>query len=867
MGLNFQEMLDMGTDVESWWIYEAMIPNMTPPVKLSYTFQQLTDAHLERVIHETFQKNDRTELDLTANRITDVGAAFLAQALQQNQTVIKLGLAWNKIGDTGAKYLAEALRNNTTLNKLDLWGNEITENGVHYLFEALQYNRVLLELEVGAVLVKRAMSIQCDANLNAQMKLLNDKKQFRKALELFDEYKDKNIGTLSRFTILQALKSCAQIRDLQRGSTIHRFMSSDMKKNSYILTSLIHLYMQCGDVVRAQSIFEMSEKKTLSMYGAMMKGYVQNKMGKTAIDLFNEIEVPDEFTTTFLFNACAQLENNEALNVTKKIAKEMPKAFQLDHILLTSLLDALIKCGDVISAEALFYNAKKKTLAMYGAMMKGYIKNNMAKKAIDLFNEIRIPDEITTTLLFHACAQLETNEALNRAKKIAKEMPKSFQSDQILLTSLLDVLIKCGDCASAEIVFSKMKKNVIVYGHLMNGFLKENNPEKTLDLFNQMIIDGIEPNHILYLSVIKALSQVADYSLSQSIVERIPKSIFADRQIQNSLIHMWGKLGFVHKAKEIFENMIEPDQIGYGAMINTYGLNGMGTQAVELYSQMPTEFIHDAIHVSLLNACSHSGLIDQAHAIFKSVQLKTDKIYTSMIDCLSRGSFLDEAQKLIDEFECHNAPSWPMYMALLAGARNAKNNQISQKVFNRMKKLFPDLTDPITAATILLANSYASSGEIDMASKLRQELVKSRRKKQVGLSWTLINGRVIRLRAHDQSHDLSVQIRAEVEKISNELIAHDHKFDSSWITRPLNQDETVESVLCGHSERLAIALNFVANPNVSLIEIKKNLRICGDCHEATKSIAAIRQCEIIIRDANRVHHFHKNGQCSCNDYF
>ncbi|CAF5069161.1 unnamed protein product, partial [Rotaria magnacalcarata] len=81
--------------------------------------------------------------------------------------------------------------------------------------------------------------------------------------------------------------------------------------------------------------------------------------------------------------------------------------------------------------------------------------------------------------------------------------------------------------------------------------------------------------------------------------------------------------------------------------------------------------------------------------------------------------------------------------ALLAGARNAKNNQISQKVFNRMKKLFPDLTDPITAATILLANSYASSGEIDMASKLRQELVKSRRKKQVGLSWTLINGRVI----------------------------------------------------------------------------------------------------------------------------
>ncbi|CAF4978237.1 unnamed protein product [Rotaria socialis] len=85
MDLHFQELLDMDTDAESWWTYGAMIANMTLPVKLSYTFQQLTDAHMERVIRETFQKNARIELDLTGNRITDVGAAFLAQALQQNQ--------------------------------------------------------------------------------------------------------------------------------------------------------------------------------------------------------------------------------------------------------------------------------------------------------------------------------------------------------------------------------------------------------------------------------------------------------------------------------------------------------------------------------------------------------------------------------------------------------------------------------------------------------------------------------------------------------------------------------------------------------------------------------------------------------------
>lgn len=61
--------------------------------------------------------------------------------------------------------------------------------------------------------------------------------------------------------------------------------------------------------------------------------------------------------------------------------------------------------------------------------------------------------------------------------------------------------------------------------------------------------------------------------------------------------------------------------------------------------------------------------------------------------------------------------------------------------------------------------------------------------------------------------------------------AHGYQFDSSWITRPLRSNETVESVLCGHSERLAIAYNFLVEPSTSQIQITGNLRVCGDCRE------------------------------------
>jgi hypothetical protein len=36
---------------------------------------------------------------------------------------------------------------------------------------------------------------------------------------------------------------------------------------------------------------------------------------------------------------------------------------------------------------------------------------------------------------------------------------------------------------------------------------------------------------------------------------------------------------------------------------------------------------------------------------------------------------------------------------------------------------------------------------------------------------------------------------------------------------------------------------------------------------AIKLIAQIRQCVIIIHDANRIHHFDPTGKCSCNDRF
>lgn len=57
----------------------------------------------------------------------------------------------------------------------------------------------------------------------------------------------------------------------------------------------------------------------------------------------------------------------------------------------------------------------------------------------------------------------------------------------------------------------------------------------------------------------------------------------------------------------------------------------MGNQAIELYNEMPKELINEGTYICVLNACSHSGLVNQAYSIFTNIQIKTERIYTAMV--------------------------------------------------------------------------------------------------------------------------------------------------------------------------------------------------------------------------------------------
>ncbi|CAF1267110.1 unnamed protein product [Adineta steineri] len=215
------------------------------------------------------------------------------------------------------------------------------------------------------IFTKRSLIIQSDFYLGKKMKLLNDNKQFQKTLELFDQYKKNKSETFSSMIITEALKACTHLKDLQRAETIHHLISSHIEDDSYISTSLIHLYnaylltslldafMKCGDIKNAELLFNRISKKVLPTYGAMMKGYIESNQPNKVIDLFNTIQNPSEVNIIISFNACAQLGTEKVLNLVKK--------------------NALMTCGDISYAELLFNSSITKDSEIYGAMMKGLL--------------------------------------------------------------------------------------------------------------------------------------------------------------------------------------------------------------------------------------------------------------------------------------------------------------------------------------------------------------------------------------------------------------------------------------------------------------------------------------------------------------
>ncbi|KAA8546206.1 hypothetical protein F0562_003055 [Nyssa sinensis] len=202
-----------------------------------------------------------------------------------------------------------------------------------------------------------------------------------------------------------------------------------------------------------------------------------------------------------------------------------------------------------------------------------------------------------------------------------------------------------------------------------------------------------------------------------------------------------------------------------------------------------------------------------------------------------------------------------MYRALLGACRVQRDTETGKRVATQLLSLEPF----DSSAYVLLSNIYAAANQWDEVTDAREMMKVKNVKKDPGFSWISVKNKAHLFVVDDRSHPLADMIYEKVEDLIRVIKEEGYIPDTVPVLLDVEEEEK-ERALYYHSEKLAIAFGLISTPPSTTIRIIKNLRVCGDCHNAIKYISKVSEREIVLRDSNRFHHF-RDGICSCVDYW
>lgn len=291
---------------------------------------------------------------------------------------------------------------------------------------------------------------------------------------------------------------------------------------------------------------------------------------------------------------------------------------------------------------------------------------------------------------------------------------------------------------------------------------------------------------------------------------------------------------------------------------------GEGKKALKAFNDMQaTGIFPDHIaFVAILFACSHSGLVDEGLVLFE--QMKKDfniepriEHYACVVDLLSRSGQLSEAEKFI--YSMPLKPDASIWGPLLSACRSKGNIEIAKHVAEQVIESKSD--DP--GYYVLVSNVYAALGKWDQVKMIRRSIKDKGLKKGPGCSWIEVKNKFYVFGVGDSFFEQFDEVTTFLGKLADMMAKEGYVADLQYVLHDVGEDEK-RDILCGHSERIAIAFGLLNTKPGTPLQIMKNLRVCGDCHTWTKYVSKVMQREILVRDANRFHMF-KDGICSCGD--
>ncbi|KAL6222743.1 hypothetical protein ACLB2K_006134 [Fragaria x ananassa] len=682
-------------------------------------------------------------------------------------------------------------------------------------------------------------------------------------------------------TFRNVLKTCIAERDLSTGKALHAlYFKSLIPSSTYISNHFILLYSNSRRLLSARNAFSATHDPNVFSYNAIIAAYAKESQTRLAHQLFDEIPEPDLVSYNTLISAYAERgETEQALGLFGRMREVGldPDGFTIsgvitgccDDVGLIRQLHCVVVRGGFdwyvsVSNALLSYYSKnglleeaKRVFSLMGGMRDEVTWNSMivaygqhreGLKALGLFQEmVRRGFSVDMfTLASVSTAFTCVEDLLGGLQFHAKLIKTGFHQNSHVGSGLIDLYSKCaGGMSECRKVFEEIPApDLVLWNTMISGYSQSDEfSEDAIDCLRHMQRVGYYPDDCSFVCVISACSNLSSPFQGKQIHALAIKSEipFNRISVNNALVAMYSKCGKLQDARRLFDRMPEHNTVSLNSMIAGYAQHGIGMESLCLFEHMlQTNVVPTSItFISVLSACAHTGKVEEG-----------------------RAGKLGEAERLIEAMPF--SPGTIGWATLLSACRTHGNIDLAVEAANKFLQLEPSNAVPY----VMLSNMYSRAGKWDEVAKMRKLMRDRGVKKKPGLSWIEVNKRVHVFVAEESSHPMIKEIHEYLEEMSRKMKKAGYVPDVRWAL--VKDDETVEGekeiMLGHHSEKLAVAFGLISTREGEPILVVKNLRICGDCHNAIKFISAIAGREITVRDAHRFHCF-KDGQCSCRDYW
>ncbi|KAG8385172.1 hypothetical protein BUALT_Bualt03G0014300 [Buddleja alternifolia] len=335
-----------------------------------------------------------------------------------------------------------------------------------------------------------------------------------------------------------------------------------------------------------------------------------------------------------------------------------------------AILDSYCKLNDLSNAYDLFTSMPERNAVSWNLIISALSRNGFKEKALQGYHSMRlagfVPTHFTLASVLSACGGLGDVKCGKECHGIAIKL--ALDVNLYVGNALLGMYMKCEAIADAVVVFKDLPEhNEVSFTSMMEGLVEANRVDEAFDMFRLMhrvgIIDCVSLSSVLGVCSKSVVEEFVENNGNdetrramhgEQIHGLVIKLGFeTNLHVNNSLLDMYAKHGYMDCAEILFNSMFEVSIVSWNVMIAGYGKQHKKKRAMECMEKMRScGFEPDEVtYINTLAACLKSGDVETGLWIFNSMSSPSLTSWNAILSGYSQNEYHREAVMLFREMQ------------------------------------------------------------------------------------------------------------------------------------------------------------------------------------------------------------------------